>query len=163
MLPGFDNETTQHTVITTISRFLRNRALLPDGDSVDDGRSLQLATAALLMEVASADFNISESERETIRSIVAENYSVAPEEAAAIAKKAEKDTEHVTSLYPFTRLITAECSLQDRIEIVGMLWQVTAADGNIDAHEEHLVRKIADLLYVPHNQFIRTRLRHQEY
>lgn len=128
----------------------------------DDGRALRLATAALLMEVAGADYNISESEREAIRSLVNEKYSVTPEEAAAIAERAEQEAEHATSLYPFTRLITAECSLEDRIEIVSMLWQVTAADGYIDSHEEHLVRKIADLLYVPHSQFIRTRLQHHD-
>ena len=149
-------------MINTINRFLKKRALVANDDSVDDGRSLQIATAALLMEVANADYDISESERETIRSIVSESFSVAPEEAAAIAGNAEKSTKHVTSLYPFTRLITAECSLEDRIEIVGMLWRVTVADGSIDAHEEHLVRKIADLLYVPHNQFIRARLRHED-
>ena len=128
----------------------------------DDGRALRLATAALLMEVASADHNISESERGAIQSLVHEKYAVTPEEAAAIAERAEQEAEHTTSLYPFTRLINAECSLEDRIEIVSMLWQVTIADGYIDSHEEHLVRKIADLLYVPHSQFIRTRLQHHD-
>lgn len=131
-------------------------------DSVDDGRALQLATAALLMEVASADYEISESERETVRRIVEENYGVTANEAIEIAARAEKDSKHVTSLYPFTRMIKDGCSMDDRIEIVNMLWQVTAADGTIDAHETHLVRKIADLLYVPHSEFIRTRLQHDD-
>jgi uncharacterized tellurite resistance protein B-like protein len=131
-------------------------------DSVDDGRALQLATAALLMEVASADYEISESERETVRRLVEENYGVTANEATEIAARAEKDSKHVTSLYPFTRMIKDGCSMDDRIEIVNMLWQVTAADGTIDAHETHLVRKIADLLYVPHSEFIRTRLQHDD-
>ena len=149
-------------MINTIHSFFKKRALVTKDDQGDDGRALQLATAALLMEVASADYEISESEREMIRSIVTGKYSVTLEEAAAIAARAEQDTDHVTSLYPFTRLIVAECSMEDRVEIVSMLWRVTAADGSIDAHEEHLVRKIADLLYVPHNQFIRTRLQQQD-
>ncbi|MBT8439926.1 MAG: TerB family tellurite resistance protein [Gammaproteobacteria bacterium] len=131
-------------------------------NTVDDARALQLATAALLMEVASADFEISESERETVRRLVEENYGVTANEAAEIAARAEKDSRHVTSLYPFTQMIKDGCSMEDRIEIVNMLWQVTAADGAIDAHETHLVRKIADLLYVPHSEFIRTRLQHDD-
>lgn len=132
-----------------------------DGDENEE-RALHLATAALLMEVASADYDISDAERDTIRSIVEEKYSVTQDEAAAIARRAERDTEHTTSLYPFTRMINAGCSLEERVEIVSMLWRVTAADGYIDAHEQHLVRKIADLLYVPHSQFIRTRLQHDD-
>lgn len=131
-------------------------------DAVDDDRTLQLATAALLMEVASADYEISASERDTVRRLVEENYGVTADEAAEIAARAEQDTNHVTSLYPFTRMIMDECSMEDRVEIVNMLWQVTAADGIIDAHETHLVRKIADLLYVPHSEFIRTRLQHDD-
>jgi uncharacterized tellurite resistance protein B-like protein len=150
-------------VINTIHKFLKKRALVPPDESGSGERALQLAIAALLMEVANADYEISESERATVRSIVIENYSVTPEEATAIAARAEQDAEHVTSLYPFTRLIATECSLEDRIEIVSMLWRVTAADGYIDAHEEHLVRKIADLLYVPHSHFIRARHQHQDY
>lgn len=131
-------------------------------DAVDDGRALQLATAALLMEVASADYEISAPERDTVRRLVEENYGVTADEAAQIAARAEQDSSHVTSLHPFTRMIKDGCSMEDRIEIVNMLWQVTVADGTIDAHETHLVRKIADLLYVPHSEFIRTRLRHDD-
>jgi len=147
-------------VISKLNRFLFSREAVDEDQN--DERALQLATAALLMEVASADYDISDAERDTIRSIVEEKYSILPDEAAAIAHRAEVDTKHTTSLYPFTRMINAGCSLEERIEIVSMLWQVTAADGRIDAHEQHLVRKIADLLYVPHSQFIRTRLQHDD-
>jgi uncharacterized tellurite resistance protein B-like protein len=149
-------------VISALYRLLYNRELVSADRDENEERALHLATAALLMEVASADYDISDAERDTIRSIVEEKYSVTPEEAAAIARRAERDTEHTTSLYPFTRMINAECSLEERVEIVSMLWRVTAADGYIDAHEQHLVRKIADLLYVPHSQFIRTRLQHDD-
>jgi len=133
----------------------------PPGES-HDGRALQLATAALLMEVATADYDISQAERDAVRRVVQEKFSVSPEEAIAIAERAERDTAHVTSCYPFTRMLTEACSMEERVEIVSMLWEVTAADGIISAHETHLVRKIAGLLYVPHSQLIRTRLQHED-
>ena len=148
-------------MIGKIYKLLSTAEPLAEDGRVDNQRVLQLATAALLMEVASADYDISDAEREVIRSIVEKKYAVSQEEAIEIAHRAEQDTHHVTSLYPFTRMLNAECDLQERVEIVSMLWQVTAADGVIDAHEEHLVRKIADLLYVPHSQFIRARLEHE--
>ena len=85
-------------------------------------------------------------------------YSVSPEQARELAAAAESHADDATSLFPFTRLITSECSMEDRIRIVRMLWEVSCADGHIDAHEEHLVRKVADLLYVPHSEFIRAKL-----
>jgi uncharacterized tellurite resistance protein B-like protein len=51
--------------------------------------------------------------------------------------------------------------MEDRIEIVHRLWEVTFLDGEVHAREEHLVRKVADLLYVPHSQFIRGKVKHQ--
>jgi uncharacterized tellurite resistance protein B-like protein len=147
-------------VISTLRQFLDRHAFIPEENREDNERALRLATATLLIEVANADDEISETERAVIRVIVSEKFGIKPEEAMALSEQAEQDKEQVTSLFPFTRLITAECSMEDRIGIVSMLWQVTVADDCIDAHEEHLVRKIADLLYVPHSQFIRTRLQH---
>ena len=150
-------------MIKALYTLLYRRELVPDDDADSKRRALQLATAALLMEVADADYDVSDAERDAIRKIVEEKFSITPDEAEEIAARAEQDAGHVTSLYPFTRKIVAECSMDERIEIIGMLWQVTAVDGCIDAHEEHLVRKIAKLLYVPHGQFIRMRHKHDKY
>lgn len=120
--------------------------------------TLQAAAAALLMEVASADDHIGEDEREAIRRIVGETFDLSADQAAEISRDAEQRSGTVTSLYPFTRLLTRECSMEERIEIVYRLWEVAFADGHLDAHEEHLIRKIASLLYVPHSQFIRGKL-----
>ena len=149
-------------MIDSIRIFLKKSVPACEASCVNDEHTLQLATATLLMEVANADLNIDDDERAAIRLIVSENFSITPGEAATIAEKAEHAAGEVTSLFPFTRLITAGCSMEERIEIVSMLWKVTTADGHVDAHEEHLVRKIADLLYVPHSQFIRTKLLHQK-
>jgi uncharacterized tellurite resistance protein B-like protein len=126
----------------------------------DDAResTLQAAAAALLMEVASADNQISDIERKAIRRIVAETFTLTAEQASRVSREAEHRASEVTSLYPFTRLLTCECSMEERIDIVRRLWEVAFVDGRVDAHEEHLIRKIADLLYVPHSQFIRGKL-----
>jgi len=111
-----------------------------------------------LMEVACADAGVNEDERLLIEQIISRNYEVTADQARDMALLAEAQAEQSTSLYPVTRLITSECSLDERIAIIRLLWQVTFADGHVDKHEEHLVRKVADLLYVPHNQFIKTKL-----
>jgi uncharacterized tellurite resistance protein B-like protein len=145
-------------MITTIQVLLKRVTRTPAAVQQDSEQALRMATAALLMEVARADHDIKDEERDAVRRVIENHYSVSPEQASELADAAESQADDNTSLYPFTRLITSECSLEDRIRIVRMLWKVSCADGHIDAHEEHLVRKVADLLYVPHKQFIRTKL-----
>lgn len=145
-------------MLTTIQTLLKKYMQTPAAVQQDSEQALRMATAALLMEVARADHDIKDEEREAVRRVIENYYSISPEQARELADAAENQADDATSLFPFTRLITSECSMDDRIKIVSMLWEVSCADGHIDAHEEHLVRKVADLLYVPHKQFIRTKL-----
>lgn len=145
-------------MITTIQVLLRKYTQAPIAVQGDSEQALRMATAVLLMEVAQADGEIQDKEREAVRRII-ENYcGISPEQARELVAVAECQADAATSLYPFTRLITSECSMEDRIKIVRMLWEVSCADGRIDKHEEYLVRKVADLLYVPHSQFVWARL-----
>jgi len=146
-------------MLETIKTFL-DKHLGDAGHAVqeNDEHALQLATAALLMEVARADSQVSEAERLAVRRVVEKHFSLAPGVTHEIALAAEQEAEQATSLYPMTRLINDECSAADKVQLIRMLWTVTCADGQVDAHEEHLVRKVADLLYVPHREFIRAKL-----
>jgi uncharacterized tellurite resistance protein B-like protein len=146
-------------MINTIQAFLKKHTTAPVDDQTNSEQALRTATAALLMEVARADSEITTAERLAVERIVETCYGMSPDEAREVARSAERHSEEMTSLHPFTRLINSECSLDDRISIVRMLWDVTFADGHVDKHEEHLVRKVADLLYVPHSQFIRAKLK----
>lgn len=143
-----------------VIRDLLKRHLGPGVAADDSARTLQLAIATLLMEVAGADYHVSDAERHTVRRIVSDVFGLSDEQAAAVSREAEQHSDDQTSLYPFTRLLNRECSLQERVEIVRLLWEVAFVDGHIDAHEEHLVRKVAELMHVPHSQFIRGKLHH---
>ncbi|MEN8207176.1 MAG: TerB family tellurite resistance protein [Pseudomonadota bacterium] len=145
-------------MFTTIQGLLKKYTRTTQEELLDHEQALRTATVALLMEVARADHRIKGEERQAIQRIIERYYSVSAERAREIADAAENHANDMTSLYPLTRLITNECSLEERIVIVRLLWEVTFSDGHVDKHEEHLVRKVAELLYVPHNQFIRTRL-----
>ncbi|MGD8311272.1 MAG: TerB family tellurite resistance protein [Gammaproteobacteria bacterium] len=119
-----------------------------------------MATAVLLMEVARADHGIDDAEREVILRVIEKQHALSPDKARSIADAAEEKTHEATSLFPFTSMLNRECSLEERIGIIAMLWEVTFADGRLDAHEEHLIRRVAGLLHVPHREFIRTKLEH---
>ena len=48
------------------------------------------------------------------------------------------------------------------MRIIENMWVVAMADGHLDAHEEHLMRKIADLLYVGHADYVGAKQRARE-
>jgi uncharacterized tellurite resistance protein B-like protein len=145
-------------VISTLQTFLKKHLLPEDEVEEDDELALQVATATLLMEVARADRRVSETERRSVKRILEKQLMLPSEVTRRIAAIAEREAEQATSLYPLTRMINRECSARDKARIIKMLWQVTCSDGHIDDLEEHLVRKIAGLLHVPHREFIRTKL-----
>jgi uncharacterized tellurite resistance protein B-like protein len=145
-------------MISKIKNLLVNYTGPVEAGADGDVRALQLATATLMMEVARADAHISDEERQAIRRAIEARYGLSHETTLQITRAAEHEAEHSTSLYPFTRLINRECDHQDKFEIIRMLWQVIRADDCTDKHEEHLVRRVAELLHVPHREFIRAKL-----
>lgn len=147
-------------MLAAIRNLLRGYELPLANDETGGERSLQLAVGLLLLEVARADMVVSTEERHAARHLLERFFSVSLDQAQALVDAAEREAGQATSLYPFTRLINRECDLEERTRIVGMLWKVSCTDGKIDAHEEHLVRKVADLLYVPHARFIQEKLVH---
>lgn len=145
-------------MLDTLRNLLIKYTDTADTTAGGEDQALQLATATLLMEVARADMHISDVERQEIHRAIEARFGLSAETTRQITRAAEHEAEHSTSLYPFTRLINRECDHQDKLEIIRMLWQVVRADSDTDKHEEHLVRRIAELLHVPHREFIRAKL-----
>ena len=119
-----------------------------------------LATAALLVEIMRADYTARADERETIfRALATAFGDLSPDETRELLARAEERAEGVTSLYEFTRIINRQFDPDQKAHVVELLWRVAWADGDLDKYEEHLVRRIADLLHVPHSVFIRMKHR----
>ena len=136
-------------------RRFKRRTDAPDGDIP----ARQHAVAALLVEIARADLDIDSSERIAITRMLGAAYGLDAEAAAQLVTRAEHTVEESVSLHEFTSRLNDELTREEKTEIIEMLWRVAFADGHLDKYEEHLVRKAADLLYVPHRHFIRAKLR----
>ena len=140
-------------------REMLNRTL---GDAEQDDPSarehgLQLATATLLIEVMRADYQEDLTENEAVFEQVKRFFNFSEDEALLLVKEAETEADHSVELQSFTRLLHERLSLEDKHAVVEMLWRVALADDHLDKHEDHLVRKIAGLLYVSHSDLIRIR------
>ena len=127
------------------------------GEQQGNEQALRLATAALLIEVTRADFHVEQSERRAVVSAVQELFELSRQETDELVALAEEEVDGAVSLFQFTQLVDKEFSQQQKAAVIEMMWRVAFADLNKDHHEEYLVRKVADLLHVPHSTFIRTR------
>lgn len=124
--------------------------------------TLELATATLLAEVVRLDGDISAAEREAVLDAVRGHFHLSDEEARTLFDLAEREAKDATDYYQFTSLIRQHYSQEQRQEIVELLWRVAYADAALSAHEQHVIRKIADLLYVPHAAYIAAKMRAKE-
>jgi uncharacterized tellurite resistance protein B-like protein len=129
------------------------------GEPVSREQELNLATAVLLVEVARADFSQDEVEIEAVAELLELHLGVSREEVTALIAEAQQHADHTASLQSFTRQLHEELSLAEKLSIIEMLWRVAHADATLDKHEDHLIRKVAGLLYVSHGDLIRIRNR----
>jgi uncharacterized tellurite resistance protein B-like protein len=121
--------------------------------------ALRLAAAALLFEVVRADGEVKAEERTVMRAAVQGTFGLTAEDTSELISLAESASRSAISLYEFTHVIDEAFSAEQKKRVVELLWLVAFADGDKDALEEHLVRKIAGLLHVPHPDFIDAKLR----
>ena len=124
-----------------------------------DEKALQLATAALLFEMLQADYQAAAEEKTVLEKAIRDVFSLSDSETRELMTLAEQEVREAVSLHPFTARINQSFSAPEKVRLVEMLWQVAFADGHLHSYEEGLVRKVADLLYVPHRDFIRARHR----
>jgi uncharacterized tellurite resistance protein B-like protein len=147
-------------MILKIQRFFEQHLLVrPQDSAADPGRALQIACAALLIEMTRADHKITDVEVESLKRILRQHFSLQAGEEDKLIELAEQERDNATDYYQFTSLINQHYSQQQKRQLVTRLWQLANADDHIDKFEEHLVRKLADLLHVPHAAFIRSKLK----
>ena len=147
-------------MLRAIQDFFRTN-IEPDMQAGPDQHGLQLATAALMFEMLRADHDEHPDERHALERALKASFSLSDTETRQLAQLAEREAVESVSLYQFTGLINRHFSPQEKIQVVEMLWQVAYADGHLDRYEEALVRKIADLIHVPHREFMQAKHRVQ--
>lgn len=146
-------------MIERLRKLLRERiapGIAPDSESRHE--VLHLVTAALLVETARADFTSDADEQATIERLVAAELGLDAEASAALHEEAAKRADQATSLYEFTREINQRLDAAGKTAVLEMMWRVARADGRVDAYEQHLIRKVANLLHVRHHEYVAAKL-----
>ena len=150
-------------MLKSIQQFFESN-IQPAAQDIDDKseHALQLATAALLIELTRADFKVDDRERQMVEEAIKRVFDLSSEETLELISLAEEETEKTNSLYEFTHLIDRGFPAERKQHIVELLWRVAFSDEQIEMHEEHLIRKVAKLLHIYHEEFIAAKLRAKE-
>lgn len=145
-------------MITKLKSFLET--FLPDNATGDNPQTLlSLASAALMVEVLISDYERKPEEDETLLSVLKKSFSLDQATALALFERAEKAQHEATDYFRFTSQINDLCSPNEKTTLIENLWRVAYADGELHHYEEHVIRRIADLIYVSHTDFITAKLR----
>lgn len=118
----------------------------------------KLAVAALLIEVAMADHIFDERELVSLQKLLQQKFSISVAQIAELIALAKEESSEATSLHQFTQLVHQHCSAQEKFALLVAMWELAFADQTLDKHEEYIIRKVADLIYVPHSEFIRAKV-----
>ena len=117
-----------------------------EGDSVAEEHAVQLAAAALLLELAHADDEFSPEERSYIEGALTRQFNLTDDEVADLIELAGKEQQESVDHFQFTSLISANFDLGQKVVLAEVMWGLVAADGQIASHEASRVRKISTLL-----------------
>ena len=120
--------------------------------------TVELATAALLSEIVNADNEVTEVERQEYEKQLKKHVNVDEDAMALLLKRGQETSEEAVDLVRFTQVLNNHCSADEKVSIVKSLWIIAYADSSLAPLEESTIRQIADLLYVPHSDFIKTKL-----
>lgn len=131
----------------------------PDETQATTERRAQIAAAALLVEVARSDHDFAEAERQSVLESVQRKFSLSAAEAQELLRLAEAESREAHDLFQFTSKIDATFTPERKAQLIEELWRAAYSDGVLHEYEEHLIRRVADLLHVSHSGFIAAKLR----
>ena len=120
--------------------------------------SLEIACTVLLCEVMKADGILQEEEKASLKEFILAQFNMKEEVINETIQTALKVSDDATDFYQFTKKINLHYTIEQRIEIIGYLWKLAYADGELATLEEHIIRKISDLLHLRHSEYIQTKL-----
>ena len=144
-------------MITKLQAFFNQYLSDKEQDETSLEHRLQLASAALMVEMVHVDEDVSVDEEAQMRSLIKQRFELSETEIDDLIDLAHNEKHEETDYYAFTSLLNTHYSQQQKIRLVEELWHLAYADNHLDKYEEHLLRRLADLLHVPHKDFIRTK------
>ena len=120
---------------------------------------VDLTCAALLVEVMNSDHELDEREHQEFMAVLQQSYNIAESDLEELTQLAKDEAFEATSLYEFTKLINDSYDYEQKVGLIENMWRIAFSDKRLDKYEDHLIRKVSELIYVSHSDFIKTKLK----
>lgn len=147
-------------MLLAIKQFFEDKLNISAGqDAQHNEKKIELATAALMFELMRTDSRVDPREKQTLTVLLDETFDLDQDSLQELLNLGEAAATQATSLFEFTSLINESYSYEQRVQLIENLWRVAYADHQLDRYEEHMIRKVGDLIYIKHSDFIRTKLK----
>ena len=141
-------------------KFFKNLFKTEDSEAESKDNSIQKSICSLMIEVAYADNQLDESELKAMANSLSK-LDIQQEEIREIVNETLAKSKESISFYEHTRILNDQLDYDQKKEVLNSVWSIAFADGQMNKHEEHLIRRIADLLYLNHKDFINSKLDHK--
>ncbi|MBL4794049.1 MAG: TerB family tellurite resistance protein [Pseudomonadales bacterium] len=142
-------------MISTFKKFLENTLTgKTENNALSIEKQLQVATAALFVEMTLADTEVLPEEKASVETSLTEAFNLTASELSEIMALAKEKSDAATCLHEFTIIINKNYSPDQKIEVIKLLWRIAYADGQLDKYEELMIRKVSDLISVSHSKMI---------
>ena len=141
-------------------KFFKNLFKTEDSEAESKDNSIQKSICSLMIEVAYADNQLDESELKAMANSLSK-LDIQQEEIREIVDETLAKSKESISFYEHTRILNDQLDYDQKKDVLNSVWSIAFADGQMNKHEEHLIRRIADLLYLNHKEFINSKLDHK--
>ncbi|MBM4311754.1 MAG: TerB family tellurite resistance protein [Deltaproteobacteria bacterium] len=133
----------------------------PAGSAVqtDEALELQIATCALLLEMAHADDTCTPAEEAHIAELMQQRFGLSREAFDEVCALSECRRRDEIDLWGFTSTIKKGFSAGQKMQLMEMLWSVIYADEVLADYEDHLVHTVAKLLGMDHRDMIAAKVK----
>lgn len=121
-------------------------------------KKLQIAACALFIELAKADGEFSEEEKQFIVSEMNKTFNLDNQCTNELLELAELVVKDSVSIYEFTGIINQHFTQEEKLKLLESLWRLIYQDEKLNAYEDQLIKRIGATLNIEHKQIINAKL-----
>lgn len=134
------------------NKLFKTKDSLSNNHDVEE--SLRLATCILLIEVSKSDDDFDCVEQKKIQSLIKSKFNLSNDQIEHLFELSKEKHNNMTSLFEWTDIVNKECSYEQKLIIIGFMWDIAYTDEKLDKYEDYTIRKVSDLIHVKHVDFI---------
>ena len=144
------------------SIFDKNRDKEIHKGAIDQQQKMKIATCVILLEAVTADDTLSNQELHTIIELLKSKYDMTDTQVNELIETSKRERDKSADLWYFTNLINENLTMDEKSDLMVMIWEAIYSDGTLDKYENYIAHKLRNLLNLDHTKFIDIKLKVKE-